>query len=149
MPTVKVGYSKTNGLSARECLVEFGPALRVNIGFDPNYVEGQIPDCPLKGEQALIDTGATFSCIDLRVATSLNLPIVDRQNIIGIGGLHEVDMHLAQIHVPDLSFTIHGMFAAVDLTGSGLTHAALIGRSFLQHVSMIYEGKTGDITVSV
>jgi hypothetical protein len=78
----------------------------------------------------------------------LNLPIVDRQPIGGISGRHEANMHLAQIHVPTLNFTIHGSFAAVDLIAGGQRHNALIGRNFLSRFTMVYEGRTGTVTLS-
>jgi len=122
----------------------------VHIGFDPNWVPGVArPPVPaIANQEALVDTGASISCIDSGLAMRLNLPIVDRQHFGGIGGRHEVNMHLAQIHVPSLNFTIHGSFAAVDLIAGGQRHYALIGRTFLMRFTMIYEGRTGTVTLS-
>lgn len=53
----------------------------------------------------------------------------------------------AQIHVPSLVFNHYGQFAAVDLAAGGQRHAALIGRTFLQHFTMMYEGRTGNVTL--
>ena len=57
-------------------------------------------------------------------------------------------MHLAQIHVPSLNFTIYGAFAGVHLKTGGQIHQALIGRTFLQNFTMVYEGLTGTVTIS-
>jgi predicted aspartyl protease len=95
----------------------------------------------------LVDTGATESCIDNLLASQLNLPIIDRRPISGVGGKQTVNMYLAQVHIPSLGFTIHGSFAGVDLKAGGQTHLALIGRTFLQSFTMIYEGKTGTVTI--
>lgn len=132
-------------------LVSQGPTLYVDIGFDPLYKPdppGKIPTPGMTGLQALVDTGATTSCIDSGLAMQLNLPIFDRQKISGVGGVHEVNMHLAQIHVPSLNFTIYGSFAAVDLIAGGQPHHALIGRSFLRAFVMVYEGTTGTVTLT-
>jgi hypothetical protein len=43
------------------------------------------------------DTGATECSIDSLVAVQLNLPVVDKRPVGGIGGQQMVDMHLAQI----------------------------------------------------
>jgi hypothetical protein len=95
-----------------------------------------------------VDTGATESRIDSTLAMHLNLPIVDRRTIAGAHGAGEVNVHLAQIHIPSLAFTLYGPFAAVDLAAGGQSHRALIGRTFLQHFSMHYDGRTGTVTLS-
>lgn len=101
----------------------------------------------LKGAQALVDTGATESCIDSGVAMGLHLPIIDQRVVSGISGHHTVNMHLAHIFVPGLQFTIYGAFAGVDLAAGGQPHAALIGRTFLQHFRMSYDGATGKVVI--
>jgi hypothetical protein len=98
---------------------------------------------------ALIDTGATTSCIVAGLAATLDLPIIDRRAVAGVGGTHEVNMHLAQIYVPELNQTIYGSFAGVNLTAGGQSHVALIGRTFLQHVTMFYDGRAGRVTISI
>jgi predicted aspartyl protease len=122
----------------------------VDIGFDQNFnaqVPFQVPVPGSKGVQALVDTGAAASCIDSLLAAQLNLPIVDRQHIAGAGGDHLVNVHLAQVHVPSLGKTIYGAFAGVHLAAGGQRHRALVGRTFLQHFTMIYEGRTGTVTI--
>lgn len=57
-------------------------------------------------------------------------------------------MHLAQIYVPALQFTVYGSFAGVHLVAGGQIHQALIGRTFLQHVRMVYDGQSGKVTIS-
>ena len=156
MPSAKCGFDDgPAGEKGCDALVVFGPTLIVHIGFDPAYkfVPGQIVATPpITGTpnpvHALVDTGATESCIDAGLAMQLNLPIVDRRSVGGIGGAHEVNMHLAQIHVPSLAFTIHGAFAGVNLIAGGQPHRALIGRTFLQHFTMVYEGLTGTVTLT-
>jgi hypothetical protein len=56
-------------------------------------------------------------------------------------------MHLAQVRAPTLGFTIYGLFAGVHLKAGGQPHRALIGRTFLQNLTMVYEGKTGTVTI--
>jgi predicted aspartyl protease len=99
----------------------------------------------MTGLRALVDTGASESCIDGTLAAALKLPVVDRRMTAGAHGAKEVNMHLAQIHIPSLKFTIYGAFAGVDLHAGGQIHSALIGRTFLQHFKMIYDGTTGSV----
>jgi predicted aspartyl protease len=62
---------------------------------------------------ALIDTGAAESCIDGNLAQALKLPHIDRDERLGAFGAKEVDIYLAQLHIPELEMTIYGRFAAV------------------------------------
>ncbi|HTW62024.1 MAG TPA: aspartyl protease family protein [Terracidiphilus sp.] len=127
-------------------LTFWGPWLFVDIGFDQNFKVGAgIPVPGKTGLPALIDTGAWESCIDSLLAAQLNLPVVDRRMVAGAHGAKEVNMHLAQIHVQALKYTIYGQFAGVDLRAGGQSIDALIGRTFLRRFRMIYDGTTGDV----
>jgi Aspartyl protease len=151
MPTIKCGMNDVPGRSGRDGLVGIGPTLIVNIGFDPNY-DPVAPKTPpvLPPDQllALVDTGAIESCIDADLAMRLNLPVIDRRQISGVHGAREVNVHLAHIHISSLNFTIYGPFCAVDLAPGGQHHRALIGRTFLQNFTMVYDGRTGDVILS-
>jgi hypothetical protein len=150
MPRTKCGFFDGSEGKGHDLLVLLGPTLLVNIGFDPAYRPGGLAPTPhplIENVKALVDTGATECCIDSALAGQLALPVVDRRSVSGVHGPQEVSMHLAQIHVPSLNFTVWGMFAGVDLQGGGIEHRALIGRTFLNHFTMIYDGTTGDVTL--
>jgi hypothetical protein len=151
MPKTECGFiTVAGGANGKDLLVSYGPTLFVDIGFDAAFKPGQgrIPIPGLTKIRALVDSGATESCIDSLLAAQLNLPIIDRKTFSGIGGKHEVNIHLAQVHVPSLNFTLYGSFAGVHLEAGGQWHKALIGRTFLQHYTMIYNGKTGAVSLS-
>jgi hypothetical protein len=147
-PSTLCGFDNAAGRGP-ELLEQFGPTLVVDIGFDPTYVPtgGSPPDLAMKGVHALVDTGASISCIDSELAMNLGLPIVDQGQIAGAGGAKLVNMHLGQICIPLLGRTIFGRFAAVDLAAGGQAHSALIGRSFLRHFKMTYDGPTGMVLI--
>jgi hypothetical protein len=132
MLSVRCGFDGVaGGASGADLLTSYGPTLLVDIGFDPNFKLGITPVAPgIKGIHALVDTGAGESCIDSLLAAQLNLPVVDRRMVSGVHGGQEVNMHLAQVHVPSLRFTIYGAFAGVHLQAGGHLHRALIGRTF-------------------
>jgi hypothetical protein len=139
------------GLSGQDALVVWGPQIYVDIGFDPNYKFVSGGPLPIPGRKqlpALVDTGAGESCIDSLLAAQLNLPITDKRMQSGAHGSKMVNIHMAQVHIPALSFTLYGEFAAVDLRIGGQSIDALIGRTFLQHFKMIYDGKTGDVELT-
>jgi len=151
MAKTRCGFDNIpGGASGVDLLVFHGPTILVDIGFDPDFKVGtlKIPVPGIKGVGALVDSGATESCIDSQLAAHLNLPIVDRRKIGGSYGAHEVNIHLAQVHVPSLNFTLYGAFAGVHLAAGGQSHKALIGRTFLRHYTMVYEGRTGTVTLS-
>ena len=77
-----------------------GPVLDVLIGFDPNYRSGAPLTLPPQQLRALLDTGATISSVDERLARTLNLTVVNSVKQTGIGGEVECDVCLAQIEVP-------------------------------------------------
>jgi hypothetical protein len=152
MPQTKCGFDDVpGGASGAVLLVAHGPTLLVNIGFDPNFTPGPTLSLPvpgITGINALVDTGAGDNCIDSLLAAQLNLPIVDRRAISGIHGPQDANMHLAQVYVPILNHLIYGVFAGVHLVAGGQIHRALIGRTFLQNYTMVYEGRTGTVTIS-
>lgn len=148
MPSVECGFIDPTGSSGPESLVRLGPTLTVQIGFDPEFAPGTHPSLPPTEFHALVDTGAIESCIDSTVARSLELPVVDRQTLAGAHGAGEVNVHLAQIHVPALAWTTYGTFAAVHLHAGGQPHSALMGRTFLRFCTMVYQGSTGSVTLS-
>lgn len=151
MVETNCGFKDGAGVKARDLLVRIGPTLKVDIGFDPEYdgrKPNKLPLLPMTNVWALIDTGASISAIDGSLAMELQLPIIDQIEISGVGGLTSFNKHLAQIHVPTLNFTFYGAFAGVTLADGGYGHLALIGRDFLRHFTMSYDGTTGAVTIS-
>ena len=150
MVQTKCGFNDSPGVSGCDLLVAYGPTISVSIGFDPNFdpKPGSIPIAGIQNVEALVDSGASQSCIDSLLASQLSLPIIDKQQISGVGGQHEANIYMAQIYVPALASVIYGTFAGVHLQAGGQWHKALLGRSFLRHFTMIYEGDTGTVTIS-
>jgi predicted aspartyl protease len=143
MPAIEAGFNDSGSL------FRFGPTVYVQIGLDSTYrAEGQTPKLPNVNLPALVDTGATLSCIDSSLAARLRLPVVDRKSVIGVHGPVQTDFYAAQIYTPALKLVTHGIFAGLPLTSSGQLYYALIGRSFLKDFTMTYEGRTGRVTIS-
>lgn len=132
-----------------ELLVRFGPSLKVDVGFDPNFVAGfGGPPAPgLKGLDALIDTGAQESYIDRALVTQLDLPLINRDAVGSALGSAVVDIHMAQVRVIALDTLILGRFAAVNLRENAIEFDMLLGRTFLENYVLTYEGPTGRATI--
>jgi predicted aspartyl protease len=128
-------------------LVVYGPTLVVDLGFDPAPADGLEPDLAAKGVEALVDTGASDNFIDDDLAGTLRLPVVDRLSVSGSAGRHEINMYLAQVHVPALGITISGRFGGVHLAAGGQRHQVLVGRSFLADFKMTYDGISGAVAL--
>ena len=89
-----------------------------------------------------------MSCIDSAIATALNLPIINESTVSGAHGAGKVNVHLAQIHFPSLNLTQYGRFCGVHLHAGGQPHSALLGRTFLNKMTMTYRGNTGSVMLS-
>ena len=145
MPTVNCEFWQNP-----ELLAVHGPTLMVEVGFDLHYRRGTNirPNVPADRLPALVDTGAWDSAIDSTLADELNLPIIQEQEIAGVGGLSIVKVHLAQIFIPDFNVTIFGRLSGIHLAAGGQIHRAIIGRTFLRNYFMTYDGHRGIVTLS-
>ncbi len=150
MPTVSCGFSDQPGRTGQQALASEGPTVLVEIGFDPNFRIGSRgrPDIPDDLLPALVDTGAADSCIDADLADELGLAVAEQGQIAGVGGLSVADIYVAQIYVPVLDVPIYGRFAGARLRAGGQPYYALIGRDFLQNYTLVYQGRTGYVTLS-
>ncbi len=144
MPTVECGFPNVTNPSA--ALTRIGPTISVIIGSYPGT--GVATASLIQQVPALIDTGATLSCIDDSLAQQLQLQVVDQWITSGASGAAKLDVYLAQITIPSLNVNHFGRFAEVHLQAGGQAHRALIGRSFLADCTLVYNGKTGSVTLS-
>ncbi len=157
MPIAEAAFSLPNGLAAPGVLLALGPTIQVLVGrLTPAQAAGGQPvagAAPAGGVGALlvsglVDTGAAQSCIDSALAARLQLPVVDRIALSGSNGAHQHDVFAAQITVPALGITEAGRFAGVHLTGGQQPHEVLLGRTFLQNVVMIYDGRRSQVMLA-
>lgn len=145
MTSIRAGYE-----GRPERLVSVGASLSVQIGLDLSFCSdsGAPPQLPDTLYSALIDTGANINAIDLALAESMALMLAEQRNMAGVHGRQETNLYLAQIYVPALDFTIYERVAGVSLSAARQPHAALLGRPFLRHFTMTYDGPAGLVTLS-
>jgi hypothetical protein len=103
--SLECGFS---GPLAAHRLTGDGPTILADIGFDPAWRPGRRPAPGARNASALIDTGVQECFVDCDLADQLQLPIVNRREVAGSAGKHEVNVYLAQIFIPSLLFTQHG-----------------------------------------
>ena len=146
MPTTSCGFENNPGLLAR-----IGPTLIAQVGYDPNFrpSAGTRPEISAWPYDALVDTGSAVTCIDIRLANDLNLPIVGQSSdVAGVFGPGQAIDYSATIHLPELNATYSGSVIGAYLEVGGQPHSVIIGRDFLRHFRLTYDGRTGAATIS-
>ena len=92
--------------------------------------------------RGLIDTGASVVCISQRIADQLNLTLVnqDRLDVAGGGSVH-ANIYSGYLAVSLLNFEEIMPLYAVRMPYA--SHNVLLGRDFLRHFLMTFDGPNG------
>jgi predicted aspartyl protease len=110
--------------------------------------QGKSVPTPIAG-WALIDTGASVTCIDEEAAVGLGLPVVDQVVMSSASHAKTLqNVYPVQIVISGLAFIMNvpkAMGAALKPQGI----LALIGRDALQVCTLFYNGLTGEVTISI
>ncbi len=132
-------------------LQQRGPVVQVSVTVEQNTGKGLAsqgkPVPPPQTGQALIDTGASNSCIDDEVAKKLGLPVIDQGFMVS--ATHEkvpCNIYPVLISSPIMNFNIPRAMGAA-LVSQGLV--AIIGRDVLQSCTLFYNGPAGQFTLSL
>lgn len=119
-----------------------GPTIEVTI-WPPAQVimqHGEPDQIPSRVCIGLIDTGASNSCIDINIATELNLISRDYVPVLTPSGLSNHYTYDVGIMLPE-QFGYKMYF--VEVTGAELArqpYDVLIGRDLLEHCTFIFNG---------
>jgi predicted aspartyl protease len=161
MPILHVQYDdqgqtadgKIVKISPAAALQQRGPIVQVTIGISQTFAEqllqqGTALPSPVSGN-ALLDTGASTTCIDDAVAQSMGLPAIDVVTMASAS--HEsTQQNVYPIHMQIVGSPIPVEVPnaiGANLRVQGII--ALIGRDYLQHCTLHYNGVTGAITLSI
>jgi len=161
MPNLHVQYAlrvkdaKGNlvDLPPQQALAQRGPVVQVTISLGTAMAQvlqqqGKPIPAPVSG-LALIDTGATGTCINKDQAEAMGLPVIDVGKMSS--ATHEDEpsnIHPIKIEFVGVPITVEAERAmCAKLTKFGLL--AIIGRDVLQHCNLVYNGFAGTITLSV
>lgn len=152
MPLLEAGWGGPDGRVDPQALIANGPTLQVVVS---HYVPDATPEDETTGPEtrsktvkALIDTGASHSCIDEAVAQELGLPVVDLQMVGGVAGARQHNVYMARVSLIGTQVEEYGRFTGVNLSESGQHQHVLLGRSFLRRTIMIYDGLRSTVTVA-
>jgi predicted aspartyl protease len=143
-----------------DLLAAKGPTTPVEIGFDQNMFHtdpatvqsaiNAVASAPTSQlVEALIDTGAGESAIDEDLAKALKLPLIDQVDGSGIGGTEKFNVYLGHIKLTSLGFIEFGRFMGVKLQAGQQPHRALLGRSILRRMILVYDGRDGTCKLAV
>ena len=94
---------------------------------------------------SIIDTGASASCIDEKLAKKLGLTPIDKQKVGGAAGKKLHVIYLGMIYVPTLNTHSKGRFIGVDMDDQ---QPVILGRDFLLNSILIYNGVNGTVSIS-
>ena len=160
MPILHVQYDaqgktpsgQTVQLPPTVALLQGGPLVQVIIGVAQSLAQqlvqqGHTVPQPVTG-LAMIDTGAT-TCIDDQLAQNLKLPVIDVVQMTSAShAATQQNVYPIQIEIVGSPVKINVPRAmGANLTPQGIV--ALIGRDYLQHCTLFYNGVGGAITIAI
>ena len=147
----KTPNGRTVNLPPNIALAARGPVVQVSVSIGQDAGKALASQGkPLPASQsglALVDTGASNSCIDDEIAKKLGLPVIDVGFMISAS--HEkvpCNIYPILIATPVVNFNLpRAMGAAL----SGHRLVAIIGRDILQDCTFFYNGAAGEFTLAM
>jgi predicted aspartyl protease len=127
-----------------------GPVMQISVTINQNAAQaliGQGKTVPTKSGWALIDTGASNTCIDEKAAQELGLPVIDVASMQSASHEgHQCNVYPVQIITPVFTLNSPRTLGAA-LESQGLL--VLIGRDVLQQCTLFYNGVVGQFTLTL
>lgn len=148
----KTPDGKTIQAAPAVALYQRGPVVQVPVTIEQNagkalLAQGQAVPTPKAG-LALIDTGASNTCIDDAAAQQLGLPVIDVAHMQSAShSRHQCNVYPVTIDIPGVVNLNSPRTMGAALAGQGLL--ALIGRDVLARCTLFYNGPLGQITLSI
>ena len=144
---------KTVPIPPQAALLQRGPVVQVAVSVGQTIAQqvlqqgGTLPP-PVAG-LALIDTGATTTCIDEEAAQDLKLPAIDVVTVASAShSSSEQNVYPISIEVVGLPIVVNASRAiGAALKPQGLL--VLIGRDVLQSCVLVYNGPAGQFTLTL
>ncbi len=133
-------------------MLQRGPCVQVTIGLADVVAQqilqqGKPLPTPITGF-AMIDTGASSTCIDDAIAQQLGLPAIDVVQMTSASHAN-IEQNVYPTKITLMNGITLDVPRAMGATLQPQNIIALIGRDFLQHCTLFYNGITGEITLSL
>lgn len=143
--------------SLRQSLQLQGPMLGIQVSIPDAMAQalrekGEAVPAPIIGN-ALIDTGASNTCIDDAVMQQLGVPATNSVKLGSAAGHNEHNVYMAKITfagIPgvELNYSVVGVNLK-DQFSPNVPLIGLLGRDLLSNCVLIYNGTLGMFTLSV
>jgi len=132
-------------------LDEIGPTLEVSV-LPPSPLIEHLSETEKKNtvlrKNALIDTGASVTCISQSIVEKLNLIPFDIQNVLTASGETPQLIYDMGILLPLKKSQTHNIQSfSIDL--SNQSYEILVGRDVLSYYKFIYDGINNSFTLSI
>ncbi len=143
---------KTINIHPRVILKGRGPILQVTLGFPESIAgvlieQGKPVPSPVSG-YALVDTGASDTCIDSDIAETFNLPVIDQVKMAS-DSHNAIDKNVYPALIEFVSYPIKiNVERAVGANLMSQDLLVLLGRDLLQSFTLFYNGPAGELTLS-
>lgn len=136
-----------------ELLQAAGPMMQVQLEAPPALVnkltsEGSPAPSPINGP-ALVDTGASVSCVDRSVPARLGLSPIGTTQLSGATGGGLRSLYPMRIVVQGMGNWTLDFQYVVEADLAPLGYVALLGRDVLRFTVLQYFGHVGEFTVSM
>lgn len=125
----------------KELLRINGPRLDVIIRNPGSELSSSEVSNSFVEREAILDTGASVVCISQEIADNLQLQQTDRRTLAGVGGSVEATVYAGILEVPQLDYS--ELIELYSVRKGTLTHSILLGRTFLSHFIVTYDGPEG------
>ncbi len=133
-----------------ESLRSRGPILPIQIGLPQASANGE-PAAVMEEVQALVDTGASATVVDMGTAERLGLVPTGSVDVAGVTGQSTQPIFGARIVMPEPGYTfdpIEIIGAPLNQPGYAANFEVLIGRNLLCSMLMTYDGTRGQFSLN-
>lgn len=128
----------------KQILFAKGPILDVEISLPLNIgkLRGQPQNIITR---ALIDTGATISCISPNIAGTLGLNPINQIPLRGVSQIVNANVYVIDFTFPGSGIMMRNWQIAEAIQLTGPDYEMLLGRDVLSNFLFVYDGETGTI----
>ena len=156
MPTLNFHAQATDQrgrpIAAPTALTQNGPLVPVTLMISDSHrqilVQQATPVPDAINGFALIDTGASTTCIDQNAAEGAGLPVIDKAMMSSAShARHEVPVYGGKLEITGLGDG--DLEYAMDANLDGLNLIALVGRDLLQMAVLVCNGTDGSFSLSI
>jgi len=130
-----------------------GPVVQVEVGLHPALAQALVKaGKPVPAQVpclALIDTGASNTCVDMAHITALQIPPIQTATVHTPNGATTQTLHPASIAFPGTGLPTINFNSVVCSNLTGQSFGCLIGRDVLEHFVLVYNGPFGAFTLAM